>query len=187
MKNKKLLLIIALLFVMLNLLIFMVFSPFNYDNQNNIAVFWISYVSTIVAFVLFGFSLYKNMTREQPLVFMGIPLVNISYLYVSSAVVVSLIFMLLAKLSVNVSIVLVIIIESVIAVTFVIALLIASITKDFIVENDEKIKVKVRNIRDMIADLEFISDIAKDNELKKTIGQVAENLRYSDPMSSEAS
>ncbi|MEG2117303.1 MAG: hypothetical protein RRZ69_06445, partial [Clostridia bacterium] len=58
---------------------------------------------------------------------------------------------------------------------------------DFIVENDEKIKVNVRNIRDMIADLEFISDIAKDNELKKTIGQVAENLKYSDPMSSEAS
>ncbi|MBQ0111036.1 MAG: hypothetical protein KBS41_03820 [Oscillospiraceae bacterium] len=176
MKNKTRGLVVLLLaFVVLTTVLFVI-------PTEKASAFWISYGFTVFAFVAqvliwnIGFKNGESLKSK----FLGIPIVHIGTIYL---IVQSLSTVLFGILRVEnwVSTVISVLILGISAV-----LMISSQTaRDEINRVENKVKEKVDFIRLIQCDVELLANAEKDENTKKALEDLAEKIRFSDPMSNE--
>ena len=145
--------------------------------------FWITYAFTAVAFTaqiaIWKITLGKEETLKSK--FLGFPVVYIGFVYLILQIITFAVVMFLPSLPAWSAVVLCSIILGISAVC-----MIATDTgSEEINRVETKVQKKVFYIRELQADIELMSVSEKDGEIKTALTQLAEKIRFSDPMSHE--
>lgn len=149
------------------------------------AIFWLSYLFTLTAM---GAQIYVmrvafNKGRGIRSKFYGFPITRIGVLYLSIQFFLGLLFMALAQIApVWLPIVLYTVLLSAAAVGFIAA----DSMRDEIERQDIKLKRDVTCIRTLQSKTTSMVQLAQDAQIHKALEKFLENLRFSDPVSSEA-
>ena len=147
------------------------------------ATFWITYVFTAAAFaaqiVIWKTALGKEETLKSK--FLGFPIVHIGIVYAIIQVIAFAVFLFAPTLPVWSAIVMCSIIASVSAV----CMISADAGRDEIERVEAKVQKKVFYIRELQADIELLADSETNADVKTALIQLAEKIRFSDPMSNE--
>jgi hypothetical protein len=176
-KNIQLLMMIyAVVFVVYNIILFLIFNDKG-------TVFWINYGFLIVAFVTQLLSLLFSLKKPNiETIFFGIPLISLSFFYLMSTVVVSLLFMFYQQIGITITVIIHLIIFT---IFFVIAVL-ALMAKDAIIDLNESVKITVQTHKNLNIDVDSLMSYAKNPTSKEAIRKLSEIIKYSDPMSNES-
>ena len=147
------------------------------------ATFWITYVFTAAAFAaqigIWKTALGKEGTLKSK--FLGFPLVHIGIVYAVIQVIAFAVFMFVPTLPVWSAIV----VCSVIAGISAVCMISADAGRDEIERVEAKVQKKVFYIRELQADIELLADNETNADVKTALTQLAEKIRFSDPMSNE--
>lgn len=180
MKKQKNFLLTALIYVILlgvyNLLVFVIFKEHS-------AVFWVSYGFVILAFGVQITSMLLSFRRaDVETAFFGIPLASFSLFYLIAEICVGTIFMIFQNVGTTIPLVIQVLLFAAFAVIAVIALM----ARDTVREIGESVKQKVTQLKSVRVDIEMLLEHCADPELKTRLRKLAETVRYSDPMTTEA-
>ncbi len=146
------------------------------------SAFWISYGFSAFAFAVqiliwnIGFKNGESLKSK----FLGIPVIHIgtTYLIVQSLLTVVFRFVQVQSwVSVVVSVVIISI--------FSVLMISSQAARDEINRVEEKVKAKIGFIRLIQCDVELLANTETDPETKKSLEDLAEKIRFSDPMSNE--
>ncbi len=147
--------------------------------------FWISFVFTLVAFAVAAWSIYEAFIKnpDAKSKFYGFPIAKIGVIYGIVQIGLSIIFMALGKwIPVWVTLL--------ICAIALGAALIGLISAEAVVEEirvqDVKLKKDVSLMRGLQSKLSPLGDMCADVEVASMIKKLAEDMRYSDPVSAEA-
>lgn len=145
--------------------------------------FWIAYVFTAAAFAaqigIWKTALGKEGTLKSK--FLGFPVVHIGIVYAIIQTVAFAVFLFVPTLPVWSAIV----VCSVIAGISAVCMISADAGRDEIEHVEAKVQKKVFYIRELQADIEQLADNETNADVKTALTQLAEKIRFSDPMSSE--
>ena len=146
------------------------------------AAFWIAYIFTVVALAA-QIVLWKRAFGHKELKskFLGFPIVHIGIVYLVVQIAVLFIFVFAEKLPTWSALVICTAIAAIAAI-FMIA---ADAGRPEIERVEQKIKGKVFYIKNLQVDMEILVGAEKDAKTKKALEQLAEKIRFSDPMSNE--
>lgn len=146
------------------------------------AAFWVAYIFTVVALAA-QIVLWKRAFGHKELKskFLGFPIVHIGIVYLVVQIAVLFIFVFAEKLPTWSALVICTAIAAIAAI-FMIA---ADAGRTEIERVEQKIKGKVFYIKNLQVDMEILADAEKDAKTKKALEQLAEKIRFSDPMSNE--
>ena len=168
--------ILGILFVLISIIAFAV-------PTEKTATFWIAYAFTAAAFAaqigIWKTALGKEETLKSK--FLGFPVLHIGIVYAVIQVIAFAIFMFVPTLPVWSSIVAC----SVIAGFSAVCMISADAGRKAIEQVDAKVQKKVFYIRELQADVELLADKEADTDAKAALTQLAEKIRFSDPMSNE--
>ena len=180
-------LVYLILAALLNLIIFTVFKPWLIAGTDLRLVFWFSYGFLMLAFVFQIISIIAGkFERGIQSCFFGFPLVSVSIFYFGITAVLSLAFMILVTFAVAVPFMLMLVLECLVLGFYLIVFIISIAHKNIVVEIDKDIKKKVFVIRSLTSDVETLAEAVSDNaDIKKKLARLAEDIRYSDPMTNE--
>lgn len=168
--------IYAIVFIVMNLLIFLLV-------KEKTAVFWVSYAFFCIAFVVQIASMFLAIRgQDVEAIFFGIPLASLSLYYFFAAVFTAAAFMIFQQAPMKLAIILQILILAIYAVVAIMALM----SKDIAQDVSDNVRVGVTAIKTMQVDVEMLMEQAKDATLKNSLRKLSETIRYSDPMSNEA-
>lgn len=146
------------------------------------ATFWIAYVFTAAAFaaqiIIWKKALGKEELKSK---FLGFPVVHIGIVYAVIQVIAFAVFMFVPTLPAWSAIVACFVITGVSAV----CMISADAGRNEIKRVEAKVQKKVFYIRELQADVELIAAAETDSDTKAALTQIAEKIRFSDPMSSE--
>lgn len=177
MKNKNLgYVVLGILLVLVSVIAFVI-------PTEKPGTFWIAYVFTAVAFaaqiVIWKNALGKEDTQKSK--FLGLPVVYIGIAYLIAQVVAFAVFTAIPALPIWSAVVACSAIVGISAV-----LMIAGEAGRGEIERvEEKVQKKVFFIRELQADVELIAAKESNADLKIALTQLAERIRFSDPMSNE--
>ena len=145
------------------------------------AVFWISFVFTLVAFAVTGWALYTAFLKKPDATsrFYGFPIARIGILYGGGQLAVGLLFMALGKW---IPAWLAVLVYAAMLGATVIGLVSADAVVETIHTQDQKIKKNVAFMRSLQSKANQMAAQCSLTEVQ----QFCENVRYSDPVSSEA-
>ncbi len=145
------------------------------------AVFWISFAFTLVAFAVTGWSLYTAFLKKPDSTsrFYGFPIARIGVIYGGGQLVCGLVFMARGKW---IPTWLAVLVYAAMLGAAVIGLMGAETVVDTIQNQDQTLKQDVRFMRDLQSKVNQMAAQCSLPEVK----QFCENIRYSDPVSSEA-
>ena len=147
------------------------------------ATFWIAYVFTAAAFAaqigIWKTALGKEGTLKSK--FLGFPLVHIGIVYAVLQVIAFAVFMFMPILPAWSAIAAC----SVIAGISAVCMISADAGRNEIERVEAKVQNKVFYIRELQADIELLADNESDATVKTALTQLAEKIRFSDPMSNE--
>lgn len=148
------------------------------------ATFWLAFAFTIVAFGVeiyaFRTSFGKEDVRSK---FYGFPIARLAVLYFIVQLILALVLMALAQwVPAWAAVILLVLL---LAATLV-GLIASEVMRDEIERQDVVLKKDVSTMRALQSKANAIVAQAEDEPLKKALETFAENLRYSDPVSSEA-
>jgi len=147
------------------------------------AGFWTGYgFSTLAILLMAGISLYAFDRENLRSKVYGIPLLSVAWRYLIIQVIVGLVQMLLDFIPIPFQIGLVL--NTILLGICLVGLIVMEASKGEIERIDAKIKEKVFYIKSLQADVEGLRNRASDTPLKKTLKDLAETIRFSDPMSS---
>ena len=147
------------------------------------ATFWIAYVFTAAAFAA-QIGIWKTaFGKEETLKnkFLGFPVVHISIVYAVIQVIAFAVFMLVPTLPAWSAIV----VCSIIAGISAVCMISAGAGRNEIERVEAKVQKKAFYIRELQADIELLADNESDAAVKAALTQLAEKIRFSDPMSNE--
>jgi hypothetical protein rflaF_02570 len=168
--------ILGILFALVNIISFVV------PTIKTVA-FWIAYVFTVAAFaaqiVIWKTALGKKDALKSK--FLGFPIVHIGIIYVIMQTVVFVVFLFVPSLPIWS----VIVICSIIVGISSVCMISADTGCNEIERVEVKVQKKVFHIRELQADVELLADAETDNDIKTALIQLAEKIRFSDPMSNE--
>lgn len=177
----------AIMFALINLVIFAIFKPANLETNDMKVVFWFAYGFMALAFVLQIAALvtgrYENGMQS---VFFGLPMIRVSLLYFIFTGVLSVAFMILLSFGVKVPFMLMFVPEVILLGLYAIAFIVSLTHRNVVVAIDRKIKQNVFAIRSLVSDVEDIADTVTDASLKQKLSRLAEDIRYSDPMTDQS-
>lgn len=147
------------------------------------ATFWIAYVFTAAAFAaqigIWKTALGKEGTLKSK--FLGFPIVHIGIVYAIIQVIAFAVFLFAPTLPTWSAIVVCPIIAGLSAV----CMISADAGRNEIERVEAKVQKKVFYIRERQADIELLADNESDAAVKTALTQLAEKIRFSDPMSNE--
>lgn len=145
--------------------------------------FWIAYAFTAVAFAAQIFIWKIALGKEEMLKikFFGFPVVHIGIVYATIQVIAFAVFMFAPTLPAWS----VIVVCSVIAGVSAICMISADIGRNEIKRVEAKVQKKAFYIRSLQADVELLAETETDAKIKAAFAQLAEKIRFSDPMSNE--
>lgn len=146
--------------------------------------FWLGYVFGVIAiaFQIYVFRISFRKGEDAKSKFYGFPIAKIGVVYLGAQIVVSLVEMLLAK-----------VLPAWIAIIFNVLLLAvaligciaADVMREEIVRQDVKIKTDVNNMRALQSMTASFVGMCQDAETKKALQGLADDFKYSDPVSSD--
>ena len=145
------------------------------------AVFWLSFGFTLVAFAVTSWALYTAFLKKPGSTsrFYGFPIARIGVIYGGGQLVCGLMFMALGKW---IPTWLAVLVYAAMLGAAVIGLMGAETVVDTIQNQDQKLKQDVRFMRELQSKVNQMAAQCSLPEVK----QFCENIRYSDPVSSEA-
>lgn len=168
--------ILGILFALVSIVAFVV-------PTQKTATFWIAYSFTAVAFaaqiVIWKIAVRKDETLKSK--FLGFPIIHIGTVYAIIQTVAFAVFLFAPTLPVWSAIVTCVIIAGVAAV----CMISTSAGGNEIERVEAKVQKKVFYIRELQADVELLADAETDADIKTALTQLAEKIRFSDPMSNE--
>lgn len=146
------------------------------------AAFWVAYIFTVVALAA-QIVLWKRAFGHKELKskFLGFPIVHIGIVYLVVQIAVLFIFVFAEKLPTWSALVICTAIAAIAAI-FMIA---ADVGRTEIERVEQKVKGKVFYIKNLQVDIEILASAEKDIKTKEQLEQLAEKMRFSDPMSNE--
>jgi len=168
---------VLILLVVYSVVVFVI--PFNRGGG-----IWSSYIFTMFALVLTaGVGFYAFDRDEMLSKVYGIPLISVAWRYLVIQLIVGLVFMVLDFIPIQYRYG--IAVNTVLLGACLIGLITVDVAKREIERIDEKIKenAKVFFIKSLQADVEGLVVKASDDTVKKGLKDLAETIRYSDPMS----
>ena len=167
--------ILGILFALISIIAFAV-------PTTKTATFWITYVFTAAAFaaqsLIWNKALGKETLKSK---FLGFSVVHIGIVYTIIQTVAFAVFMVVPTLHTWIAIV----VCSIIAGISVVCMIAADVGRNEIECVEAKVQKKVFYIRELQADVELLADAEMDTDTKAALTQLAEKIRFSDPMSSE--
>ena len=169
-------LILGILFALISIIAFAVTTV-------KTSTFWISYVFTVVSFAA-QVGIWKvALGREEILKskFLGFPVAHIGIVYLVIQCVAFAVFMFAPTLPAWSAIV----VCSCIAGISVVCMIAADTGRSEIERVEAKVQKRVFYIKSLQLDVEMIADAEGDADTKKALEELAEKIRFSDPMSSE--
>ncbi|MBR7116822.1 MAG: hypothetical protein IKC87_03840 [Clostridia bacterium] len=176
-------LIIVALF---NLVIFSIFKPSQFATDNMRLVFWFAYAFVMISAAMQVVSLVMGRFEDgAEAIFFGFNLFSISLFYLGVTFVLSLAFMILVACGVDVPFMVMFVLEVIVLGLYIAAFIISLTHKSVVQQIDQHIKHSVLQIRNLVTDVEVLAESVTDGELKAKLNRLAEDIRYSDPMTSE--
>ncbi len=147
------------------------------------AVFWIAYACGIIA-ILFQLYIFKSSFGNENAKsrFYGFPIARLGIYYLIIQLAVSLIEIALSKILPAWAVV---IINVLILAFALIGCITAETMRDEIVRQDVKLKKNVSNMRELQSLSASLVDLSEDDSMKDTLKKLAEEFKYSDPVTSE--
>ena len=175
--RKKRVMAVGILIAVFNVLVFVL--PFVQTTT-----FWISYIFGMVALVSieFGwiFAWEKASTLKNK--FLGIPILQLGLIYLIVQVIASLALIAASFIPWQVAL-----IEGVVWLAInAILIMSADIGRDAIEKIDQQVSAKTSYIKSLQAEVNQMVNSAKDEELKRQLKDLADAIRYSDPISDPA-
>ena len=178
MKNKNLgYAVLGILFVLISVIVFVI--PIE-----KTATFWIAYVFTSIAFVAQITIWKKALGKEDTLKskFLGSPVVHIGIVYLIIQIIALAVFTAVPTLPNWSAIIACAIILGISAV----CMIAGEAGRNEIERVEAKVQKKVFFIKELQADVELLADAETDTSTKAALQQLAEKIRFSDPMSNDA-
>lgn len=169
-------LIYAILLIVFNVVVFLIF-------KTHTNVFWVSYAFVLISFIaniICSAHSFKEMTIDA--MFYGIPLVSLAIYYFIAELVVGILFMTFQQAGFKLAL----IVQLIMFALFAITALVAFMARGAVEEVNQEIKEKVNGLRTNLVDLEMIMDKCSNCELKEKIRNLIEIIKYSDPISNES-
>lgn len=146
------------------------------------AAFWIAYIFTVVALAA-QIVLWKRTFGHKELKskFLGFPIVHIGIVYLIVQIAVLFVFVFAEKLPAWSALVTCTVIAAIAAI-FMIS---ADVGRTEIERVAQKVQGKAFYIKNLQVDIEILASAEKDTKTKEQLEQLAEKIRFSDPMSNE--
>ena len=176
-KDQRGYIVLGIIFVVFTVVAFAV--PFSKK-----AGFWLGYVFGIIAiaFQLYIFKISFAQGEDVKSKFYGFPIARIGVIYLGAQMLFSILEMATAKFLLTWVAVLVNIVVLAFALVGCIA---ADIMRDEIVRQDVKLEKDVTNMRRLQSLSASLVGLCQDENAKKTLQDIADEFKYSDPVSSE--
>lgn len=149
------------------------------------AVLWISYIFSVVAVAAQLYVLKVAFCRETTVKsrFYGFPVANLGVIYLIVQLVLGLIFMALAEL---VPLWLPLVVYVVLLGAAAVGFIAADAMRDEVERQDTKLKCDVSAMRSLQSRANALFGQCEQEALTAAVRKLADNLRYSDPISSDA-
>lgn len=166
-------------------IIFLVFTVIAFAAPFSMkASFWIAYVFGVlaIAYQIYVFKISFLKGKDAKSRFYGFPILKVGVLYLIVQLIISFIEM---GLAVIVPTWVVLIINMILLASAVIGCIAADVVREEIVRQDVKIDTDVSNMKSLRTLSTSLSVYCRDEELKTMLKTMAEEFRYSDPVSSE--
>lgn len=146
-------------------------------------VFWIAYLCGIFA-ILFQVYIFRSSfgKADAKSRFYGFPIVRLGIYYLAIQLIVSIIEIALSKV---LPVWVIIIINALILAIALIGCITTETMRDEIAAQDMKLKKSIFNMRELQSLTATLPDQTDDAELKESLQKVADEFRYSDPLSSD--
>ncbi len=168
--------ILSILFILVSVIAFAV-------PVTKTAAFWISYVFTAIALaaqvIIWNAALGRAESMKSK--FLGFPVVHIGRVYFVIQLIAFAVFLSIPTLPIWSAVVACAVIAGVSAV----CMIASDAGRGEIEQVSAKVQKKVFYIRQLQVDIEILAEAEKDDATKSALMQLAEKIRYSDPMSDE--
>ena len=167
---------LAVLFVVFTVIAFVIPFP-------KTTVFWIAYLCGVFA-ILFQVYIFKSSfgNEDARSRFYGFPIARLGIIYLVIQLIASIAEIALAKF---IPAWIVIVINVLILAFALIGCITAETMRDEIAKQDGKLKKSVFNMRELQSISATLVDQCSDENLKKDLRKLADEFRYSDPLSSD--
>ena len=167
---------LAVLFVVFTVIAFVIPFP-------KTTVFWIAYLCGVFA-ILFQIYIFKSSfgNEDARSRFYGFPIARLGIIYLVIQMIASIAEIALAKF---IPAWIVIVINVLILAFALIGCITAETMRDEIAKQDGKLKKSVFNMRELQSISATLVDQCSDENLKKDLRKLADEFRYSDPLSSD--
>lgn len=176
--DKRGLIVAAIVLVIYNVIAFVV--PFAHTG-----VFWISYIFGLIAilvqFPLFYVAFRKENTPKSR--FYGFPIAQIGTRYLYIQIIITLFCMFFGKI---IPLWIVIVVDMIVLAMAVIGFVATDAMRDEIERQDAELLNRVADMRAIQSKMSVLLDQCKDESITKVVTLFAEEIRYSDPVSSKA-
>lgn len=177
-KEKKGLVVLALLFVVYTLIVLAV--PFAKGGM-----FWLTYLFTVVAFgvqaYVFKLSFEKEAGAKSK--FYGFPIARVGVLYLAVQLVLGLVFMALAAVA---PVWLALVLYLALLVAAAVGVIATDSIRDEVERQDTQLKKDVATMRALQSKAAALPARCEDDAAKAALEKLAEEFRYSDPVSAPA-
>lgn len=174
--NSKGYLILGILFILVSVIAFAVPAA-------KTAAFWISYGFTVIAFatqiIIWKVALGRSESLKSK--FLGFPVVHVGIVYLVVQIIALIVFLSIPTLPIWSAVVAC----AVIAGVFAVCMIASDVGRSEIERVSAKVKEKAFYIKQLQADVELLVGAETDTTTKSALTQLAEKVRYSDPMSDE--
>lgn len=169
-------LILGILFVLVSVIAFAVPSEKN-------TAFWISYTFTLIAFAAQIVIWKSTLGRPESLKskFLGFPIVHIGMVYLVVQVIAFGVFLFIPTLPIWSAVVACTVVAGVSSV----CMIASDVGRSEIERVSAKVQEKTFFIKQVQTEIELLTDAETDIATKSALTQLAEKIRYSDPMSDE--
>lgn len=177
-KEKKGLVVLALLFVVYTLIVLAV--PFAKGG-----IFWLTYLFTAAAFgvqaYVFKLSFEKEAGAKSK--FYGFPIARVGVLYLAAQIVLGLVFMALAAVA---PVWLALVLYLVLLAAAAVGVIATDSIRDEVERQDAQLKKDVATMRALQSKVAALPARCEDTTAKAALEKLAEEFRYSDPVSAPA-
>ena len=145
--------------------------------------FWISYAFTVIAFVAQIIIWKSALGRTEALKskFLGFPVIHIGIVYLVVQIIAFSVFLFIPTLPIWSAVVACAAITGV----FAVCLITSDVGRSEIERVSAKVQEKTFFIKQVQTEIELLADAETDVATKSALTQLAEKIRYSDPMSNE--
>ena len=168
--------VLGIFFVIFNVIVFAIPTA-------KTATFWVAYIFTLIAFamqpLIWKFAFKDTDTLKSK--FLGIPLISVGIIYLLVQIVAVAVFMALSFVPSWIAIVVCILILGISAI----CLIGTETGREEINRIEHKVSKKVFYIKSLQIDIEMLAKAEADADTKTALTNLAEKIRFSDPMSDE--